>query len=192
LTALVFTPIVFAISGAIAAGQFGLSMNIANALLGLILPWITTKAAPFGQLVASNERNHLDHLFFGALRQSSIFFAVMIACCAAGIFALHHLLPGLASRMLTPRMFSILLLTTLFSYILQGEAIYLRAHKEEPFLVQSIVIAGLTLISSIALARFWGMAGVVWAYFICTGVIGLISGTIIFHKKRLIWDSGLY
>jgi O-antigen/teichoic acid export membrane protein len=190
LTALVFTPIVFAMSGAVAAGQFGLSLNIANALLSLILPWITTKAAPFGRLVATGEREHLDRLFFRALQQSTIFFALMLVACAAGIFTLHSLYPGLASRMLVPPLFSLLLATTLFSYILQGEATYLRAHKVEPFLGQSIVVAALTLISSVVLARLWGTAGVVWAYFLFAGVVGLASGTFIFRKKKLAWDSG--
>jgi hypothetical protein len=192
LTALVFTPIIFAMSGPIAAGQFGLSMNIANALLSLALPWFTTKSAPFGQLVASKQRAHLDRLFFKALRQSSIFFAIILTACAAAMFVLHRVFPVIASRMLIPPLFSMLLLTTLCSYILQGEAIYLRAHKEEPFLGQSIVVAGLTLVSSIALAKFWGTAGVVWSYFICAGVIGLGSGTIIFRMKKLTWDTGSY
>src|SRR5271157_407505 len=191
LTALVFTPIIFAMSGPVAAGQFGLSINIANALLSLVLPWITTKAAPFGRLVATRDRAALNRMFFRALLQSSIFFALMLSGCAASIYALHVLSPRLASRMLLPPLFAVLLLTTLFSYILQGEATYLRAHKEEPLFAQSIVVATLSLISSLVLAKYWGMAGVVWAYFVCTGVIGLVSGTIITYKKKLSWDSGL-
>ena len=70
-------------------------------------------------------------------------------------------------------MFLLLLLTALSAHIVQSEALYLRAHKVEPFLVQSIVIALATFGSILLAVRSWGTLGVSsWAYFLILGVAG--------------------
>ena len=47
-----FNPILFAYRGAVAAGQMGMSLSLANALQAVAISWLNTKAAPFGSLVA--------------------------------------------------------------------------------------------------------------------------------------------
>jgi multidrug transporter EmrE-like cation transporter len=69
----------------------------------------------------------------------------------------------------------------------QSEAIYLRAHKCEPFLVQSVLIAVSTAASVVILARVSGALGVSIAYFAVLGVAGVISATTIFLIKRSQW-----
>jgi predicted membrane channel-forming protein YqfA (hemolysin III family) len=80
-----------------------------------------------------------------------------------------------------------LLLTALSSHVVQSEAIYLRAHKCEPFLVQSVLIALATAGSVIVLAKVSGALGVSLAYFVVLGIAGVISATTIFHTKRGQW-----
>jgi hypothetical protein len=41
----------------------GMSLSIAGYMTGLVLPWITTKATPFGRLIAQREFHGLDRLF---------------------------------------------------------------------------------------------------------------------------------
>jgi multidrug transporter EmrE-like cation transporter len=71
--------------------------------------------------------------------------------------------------------------------VVQSEAIYLRAHKCEPFLVQSIVIALCTAGSVVVFAKTSGALGVSLAYFVVLGLAGVVSATAIFKTKRRQW-----
>ena len=70
-----FTPVLFAFRGPVEAGQMGLSMSAVTQLGGIVLAWMSTKAAPFGSLVARRDFDALDTLFFRTLRQSLAIFA---------------------------------------------------------------------------------------------------------------------
>jgi multidrug transporter EmrE-like cation transporter len=96
-------------------------------------------------------------------------------------------MPKLSQRIEDWPIFLLLLLTALSSHVVQSEAIYLRAHKCEPFLIQSILIATATAASVILLAKVSGAIGVSLAYFSILGVAGLVSATAIFLTKRSQW-----
>ena len=80
-----YTPVLFAYHGAAVAGQMGMSLSLANALLSVSISWINTKAAPFGALVARKEYTELDHIFFRALWQSLGVCIAGIVCVWAGV-----------------------------------------------------------------------------------------------------------
>src|SRR5712664_1273302 len=60
----IFTPVLFAYRGPAEAGQFGLSLSITTYLSALVIAWMSTKAAPFGQMIARGELQQLKGLFF--------------------------------------------------------------------------------------------------------------------------------
>jgi hypothetical protein len=182
-----FTPVLFAFRGPVEAGKMGLSMSVVLQLSAMMLAWMTTKAAPFGSLIARKDTLALDKLFFRALRQSVTLFAGAAALVLIGVLAAPYIVPKISRRIEDWPIFLLLLLTGLSSHIVQSEAIYLRAHKCEPFLVQSIVIAFCTAGSVVALAKTSGALGVSLAYFVVLGVAGVISATVIFRKKRVEW-----
>ena len=183
-TVQIFTPILFAYRGPVEAGQMGMSVSIVAYLGSLVLPWMTTKAAPFGALVAKGEFSQLDQLFFKTLRQATLFLGAIATACFLGLCLVQLEFPTLARRMLTPRGFSLLLLTSCSSFIVQSLAIYLRSHKSEPLLKQSVAIAVLNCITAFLLIPRWGILGAVGTYFICTGVLGLISASTVFQSQR--------
>jgi hypothetical protein len=178
----IFTPVLFAYRGPVEAGQFGLSLSITNYLAVLMIAWMSTKATPFGQMIARGEFQQLRKLFFRTLRQSLLLLVGLSAACEAAVIALQYLYPRLASRMVSPRIFVLLLLTYVSSFIVQSMAIYLRSFKREPFLIQSVVIAISTVLFSLLTVKFWGTAGVAFIFLFCTGIFGLISGTVIFRR----------
>ncbi len=182
-----FTPVLFAFRGPVEAGRMGLSMNIVTQMSAMMLAWMTTKAAPFGSLIAVNKIRELDSLFFRALRQSISLFAAGALLVLMGVLLAPHILPQLSRRIEDWPVFLLLLLTALSSQVVQSEAIYLRAHKCEPFLVQSIVIAFATAASVFFLARVSGALGVSLAYFVVLGLAGVVSATVIFFTKRRQW-----
>src|SRR5579872_4221130 len=59
-----FNPVLFAYRGPVEAGQMGMSLSLANAILNIAISWISTKSAPFGTLIARKEYQQLDRIFF--------------------------------------------------------------------------------------------------------------------------------
>jgi hypothetical protein len=182
-----FTPVLFAFRGPEEAGRMGLSMSIVLQLSAMMLAWMTTKAAPFGSLIAKKNTPELDRMFFRTLRQSLLLFGGAAVLVLTGVLFAPYIMPRISQRIESWPVFLLLLLTALSSHVVQSEAIYLRAHKCEPFLVQSVVIAMCTAASVVLLARTAGAVGVSLAYFAVLGIAGVISATAIFRTKRRQW-----
>jgi hypothetical protein len=188
-TAQVFTPILFTYCGEVVAGQMGMSLSIVGSLSAVALAWMSTKSAPFGTMIERKQRKLLDALYFRTLLQSTVLVTMGAVALIAGMFILARYFPRLSARMLPPPLFALLSITAVCSHIVQSEALYLRAHKVEPFLLQSVLLSALVSASALVLARTEGAAGVVWGYFVCIGLLGVISGTIIFRNKRREWSA---
>ncbi len=184
-----FIPVLFAFWGPAAAGQMGMSINISNALLTISISWVSTKAAPFGALVARKEYDQLDRIFFRVLAQSTAVSVanVLIVWGAVVFMNARHLL--LAHRMLAPLPFGLLLLSMMVNHIVFAEAIYLRAHKQEKFMVTSVVCACLIAASTILLGRRFGAMGMASGYLCINLTVGLCACTYIFFKYRRLWHA---
>lgn len=181
-----FVPVLFLARGPIAAGRMGMSINIVAYIPIVVLSWITTKATPFGQLIKLGRFQELDHLFFRTFQQSLSLLLMMIMACMAGVIAVRHLAPRLAVRMETPTIFAFLLVTAISTFAVQSMGVYLRSFKEEPFLIQSVIIFSLTTVIVTVAAPRWGSLGIAVGYFLSNGVVGLAAATVIFRSKRRI------
>jgi hypothetical protein len=186
-----FTPVIFAFRGPAEAGRMGLSINIVTQMGAMMLVWMTTKAAPFGSLIAKRDNAALDALFFRSLRQSLTLLIAGAAVVLVGVLAIPAIAPRLAERIVPWPAFLFLLLTAIGSHVVQSEAIYLRAHKCEPFLVQSILIAAATAAGVTFFARTSGTLGVAIVSFVVLGACGTLSATSIFSMKRKQWRYAL-
>ena len=184
-----YNPVLFAFHGAVVAGQMGMSLSLTNALGTVAISWINTKAAPFGAMIARKEFAKLDHLFFRSVRQS-------FAVCAAGaatvwivVIYLNWAHIPLAHRVLDPVSLGLLLLTAPLNVIVFAEATYLRAHKQEKFLLNSVLGAILVGSSTYFLGRSYGAIGVVTGSLLVGLLMGLPLGTYTFVKYRRIWHA---
>jgi hypothetical protein len=185
-----FNPVLFAYRGAVAASQMGMSLSISYALQSVSVSWISTKAAPFGGLIARKEYSILDTIFFRALRLST-------AVCTAGAFFVWAAAVYLnwahirfAQRLLSLTSLGLLLLGAILNIIVFAEALYLRAHKQEKFLVPSVLGAILVGCSTYFLGKHYGAFGMVSGKLMIGLLIGLPWGTYIFFKYRRIWHVG--
>jgi hypothetical protein len=184
-----FNPVLFAYRGAVEAGRMGMSLTIATSLGTVAYAWLYTKASPFGNMVAHRDFAALDRIFSRALAQSAaLLLGGEVAFMGLFLFAERHF-PRLASRMLPVPVFALLLLVVLLNHFVFSEAVYLRAHKQEPFLMLFILVAILTGGSTLLLARLWGATGVTIGYFLCGGVLNFVGATYIFIKKRRLWHA---
>jgi O-antigen/teichoic acid export membrane protein len=178
-----FTPILFAFRGPQEAGRMGLTLSIVGYLPIVALCWITTKAAPFGQLIKLGRIDELDALFFRTLKQSLTMVAMLAVGCFAVLAGVELFFPRTAARMESPGIFVLLLLTAVSSFVVQSLAVYLRSFKKEPYLVQSIVVSGITLGAILLAVPRWGNEAVAILYFVASGVVGLLWALVIFLRR---------
>ena len=185
----IFNPILFAYQGPVAAGQMGMSLNISTAIGSVALAWMNTKASPFGALVARGHFVELDKLFFRTLWQSTVLLVIGASVFFLLLLQGEHSFPRIANRVLPPWTFSLLLVNTIFGHVVFSEALYLRAHKQEPFLAPTIISA--IIIGSLAfvLGKNYGANAVVVGLFAQSLLFSLPSGTYIFITKRKVWHQ---
>jgi hypothetical protein len=180
----VFIPVLFVLRGPVEAGQMGMSLSITGYMTSLVLPWITTKATPFGRMIAQRQFQGLDSLFLRTLAQAMAVFC-MIAITADALAALLAVVaPRLAARMVSPQLFAVLVLAAGANCVVQSLAMLLRSFKREPFLRQSLAVASLTLVLAALTAPRWGTVGVTFSYLIATAGIGLPFALTIFARAR--------
>jgi len=184
-----YNPILFKYRGPVEAGQMGMSLNLANALTSVAISWINTKAAPFGAMIARKEYGRLDQLFFRSAKQA---FGISILL-AAGIWVFDVLLmwrhAPLAHRVIQPLPLAILLTFTCLNVPIFAEATYLRAHKQEKFLLTSVVSATLIGLSTYFLGRSYGALGIVIGTLLICVFASLPLGTYTFFKYRRLWHK---
>ncbi len=184
-----FNPVLFAYEGPVAAGRMGMSLSIASSLGAVAIAWMYTKTSPFGSMVARGEIAALDALFFRTLRQSTLLLCTGAATLFLALLFLEHTYPKFAARVLPPWAFALLLLTTLMNHVLASQALYLRSHKREPFLWQSVAVAILLGCTTVLSGKFFGVGAVTVGYFVIGGLLSLASGTYIFAAKRREWHG---
>ncbi len=198
LTSQLFNPLLMDFRGPVEAGRMGMSLNVCGTLSSMAVAWMNTKAAPFGRMIARREFGLLDATFFRALAQSAgaavlAFSSVWLAVAWLNYrgIRLHGVL--LASRLLAPFPLAMLFLGTLGNVVIFAEALYVRAHKQEKFMGNSI--AGAVYIAPLAyvLSRWQNPHGGAWgisvAYALGTLFIGLGYGTYTFLHWRRVWHA---
>jgi len=184
-----FNPVLFAYWGPVAAGQMGMSLTIGNSLFSIAIAWVSTKAAPFGAMIARKEYARLDETFFRALAQSLLVCVAGSATVWSVVVYLNLKHIHFAHRVLGPLPFGLLLLTIVGQHIMSSEALYLRAHKQEKFLMITILTASFMVTSTYFLGKRFGAIGMVSGYLVINIVIGLGLGTYTFLKYRRLWHA---
>jgi hypothetical protein len=186
----VFTPVLFAFRGPTEAGKFGMSLSITTNLSTLMLAWVSTKAMPFGQMIARGEFEPLRQIFLRTLGQALSVLLALVAACELVVSATHFFALQLAARLVSPKVFALLLLTATSAFVVQSMAIYLRSFKREPFLGQSLAVAGLSLPLSLFTAKTSGVGGVALSYFGCTGIVATTLAFAAFRSWQAQVGSG--
>ncbi len=184
-----YNPVLFKYRGPVVAGQMGMSLTLTSALMTVAISWVNTKAAPFGALIARKEYAKLDRVFFQSVKQAFAVCAAGAAVIWVGVAYLNWAQFPFAHRVLDPISLGILLVTAPLNLIIFAEATYLRAHKQEKFLLNSVLGAILVGSSTYFLGRSYGAMGVVTGSLLVGVLMGLPLGTYTFLKYRRIWHA---
>jgi O-antigen/teichoic acid export membrane protein len=184
-----FIPVLFNLRGPAVAGQMGMSLTLASAVFVVATSLLTTKVPRFGELIARRDFTELDAQFFPAMGRSLGVMALGATALLGGTVLLRGIGHRWSERLLEPLPFALLLATLLINTLFFAEAVYLRAHKQEPllgiFIASGIAVAASTLI----LGRTYGATGMMLSYFLTTLVISLGGGTWVFVRKRREWHA---
>ena len=172
-----FTPVMFAYHGAVVAGQMGMTWTVLNAIQAIALAWVQTRAPRFGMLVAQQQFAELHRVFWRVTWISwGVILTVGTAFCLF-VWGLHLAdgwmilqgtplarLPALLSQRMLPLGPTVLFTIGIVLYHLAWcETMYVRAHREEPFLRLSVLFCILT-------------GGLVWGLGSRFGPIGSAGG----------------
>jgi hypothetical protein len=182
-----FTPVLFKFYGPVVAGQMGMSLSITSAITGLAISWISTKSSPFGSLIAKKNYTELDRRFFLALWQSSGVAAIGGIALVILVWLLHEINHPIGQRFIELTPLAILCIATVANVYVYGLSVYLRAHKQEPFLFISIVNGLLMCISTFILGKFYSVNGMMVGYLVISVLIGVGYGSFVFARKRREW-----
>ena len=183
----IFNPVLFHYQNAEVAGRMGMSLAATGAISSIAIAWVGTKYPKFGMLVATRDFVSLDALFFRSFLQSMFVIVSGAASCWLIIYYLHYYHYPFSERILDPLTFAILLGATCANHVVSCFAIYLRAHKQEPFLIISIISGFCVSVSAVLLAPRYGAFGISLGYLTNCILVGLLGGTWIFTVKRREW-----
>jgi hypothetical protein len=184
-----FTPVLFHYRGAIVAGQMGMTWAVASTLSTVSLAWVTPKAATFGVLIAQKQFRALDQLTFKSGMASVAMLVLGTSTVLVALWAMRSFGYSLAERFLPLLPTAIFLLAQVLMQISHIQALYLRAHKHDPFAGLSFLSALLVAVSVLFLGRLYGPAGVATGYILTTATVVLPLGTVIFLRCRREWHS---
>ena len=188
-----FNPVLFATEGAVVAGQMGMTMTVLNSIMALAFSWMTTKVPTFSGLIAKKDYTQLDTLFNRTLIQSAVLNAFALVVLFGAVFALRYLnikIGGInfGDRFLSYWPMLFMMIPIFLNHFVASWATYMRCHKKEPLLMQSVTIGILCSISTLTLGNSFGVMGITSGYLALT-IIGFIWTYFTFINKKKEWHN---
>lgn len=179
-----FNPVLFATSGPVAAGQMGMTLAALNGISAFASSWIDTKVPLLSKYIALKEYVKLDSDFRRVFYQLMGVCGFLLLLFVAVVEGLKLLDIGLGYRFLP-----VLPLCLMGGAVLANQAgncwaVYLRCHKQEPLLVNSLVGAVLCGVSAIVCGNLWGAVGISAGYFLLRVVLSWWNYIVYKRKKR--------
>jgi hypothetical protein len=183
-----FTPVLFHYHGPVVAGQMGMTLSVSNALLAGCSTWMNSRSPEFGKMIAKREWAQLDLMFSRVLRQS---IGVVIAGALVGWAAIAYLQAyyPIGHRFIPASYAGIMFAAVCVQIVINSFAVYLRAHKKEPFMWLSIVIAALQGLTTWFLGMKYASLGVVSGFTALSCLVALPAAYGIWRSCKSNWHS---
>jgi O-antigen/teichoic acid export membrane protein len=147
----IFTPIAFHYYGAVEAGKVGLSIAVCTAIFSIANIWMTTIIPKINILVAHKNYKELNPLFRRHLIFSVLSYIIGITILFLMITLFKNLVP-FANRVISPFALTMIATGWLLQIIINGFAIYMRAHKKEPLVLISFIISVYITIATLTIS----------------------------------------
>lgn len=149
----IFTPIAFHYYGVIEAGQIGFSIAICTAIFGIANIWMTIIIPKINIYVARKDYETLNTIFKTHLVLAVFTYLLGASALFIIVIFFRDTLP-FSDRLVSPFSLAILVLSWLLQIIINGYAVYMRAHKEEPLMIPSFVSGVYITIATLFIAKY--------------------------------------
>lgn len=179
-----FTPVLFKFHGPVVAGQMGMTLILANGLLGISLTWLHSRLPEFGKLIAVKRWNELDNYFNRAIAQCLLVSFIIFDVAIVIVYFLQKF-TSIGIRFLPIWQVIILLVTASGNVVVNGLASYMRAHKQEPMLFISLVSAALISISTLIFGSLYSSIGIVVSNLVITLFYGVPFTFYLWNKFKI-------
>ena len=134
-----FNPVIFANQGENEAGRVGLTLTIFSTMLSLSMSWISAKIPMMARLIAERNINKLNCLFRGVFIKSAIVNVLICLLFFMVIFLLKEYNVAIVERIANVNILLMLFFVSVFNHFIFSAATYMRAHKKEPMMWNSLV-----------------------------------------------------
>lgn len=181
----IYTPLVFQFYGAELAGKVGISMSLCSAIYSISTVWIYINTPQMNMYAAQKKWSSMDKTLVKGIILSCATFLI------GGVAVIAVLLRYQTKILILRRFLSVLPIFTLLcawfiQIIVNSIAVYLRAHKQEPFMILSVVSGIYILICTFIIVKYCSINFLFMGFFTAQ-VLGLPWGIRIFYKKRRLW-----
>lgn len=188
-----FNPVLFATEGAVIAGQMGMTVQVLNTIQGFSFSWQNTKIPRYCGLIEMKQYTELDTVFNKTLKQMVAVCSAILVIFYAVIFVLRATSFSIGDTVLADRFLSLIPMALMTIPVVVNQfvyswATYLRCHKQEPFLVNSIFAGIACCLSTLLFGKLYGLYGITIGY--CTiSILFFPWGYWIYKTKKLEWHG---
>ena len=177
-----FTPIVFKNYGAVESGRIGLGITVFNSVTTVSIAWVSAKVPTIAQLLAQGKRLEASYRFKELARVSVLFAVIAAVAVVVGGEMLSQWSTKIQARLPSFSVMAALALASIANCFVISCALFMRAHKEEPMLNQSVVMALATSVA-VFVSKSYGTGPIMWSYTaLCVGLS--VPWTILILKRR--------
>jgi len=184
-----FNPVLFATEGPVVAGQMGMTIAALTGIGSISMSWINTKIPMLSTFIAKEDYTELDKHFKKIFINSTAISIFCVLILVAGVQLARHFHLTIGNRFLMLIPFLCMGIASVINHMVYAFATYLRCHKKEPMLVQSIVCGVLVSLSTFILGHKFGVNGITVGYFTLTLLVGLTWTVFTFNLKRNEWHN---
>ena len=179
-----FVPVIYYVNGPVAAGEIGLTWQLAAAISAISGMVVAAKFQELSRRLALKDYYGLDKLAVRAGATSVCVCVLGSLVAATGVLVLDRYHFALASRLLPVGTIVVLLIGIVIWNLNLPFVSYLRVHGGDPFCVANVGGACLMLLSEFTLGRRFGSAGLAWGFVLIGAVFIVPAGAVLVHRLR--------
>jgi len=153
----IYTPLMFQFHGPVEAGKVGISMSMVTAMFNLSSIWLNANNPKLNMMVSKRAWKELDREFKKDMYLSLGTYIVGVLCLILLVLGLSgrvRMFDKIVARFLGPLPISMLIVGWFLQIPIGGMALYLRAHKQEPYVLPSITNGVFVAIVTILCSKY--------------------------------------
>jgi len=157
-------PLIYVMHGAVVAGQFGVTWQLALAVSSIAGAIVFARFPEFSRLAGTRSNTELDNLFVATAITSMLICLLGVLCVVLFVLFIDYIGMEIAARLLPFDEVAVVMLGVLVWHFNLAIVAYLRAHGGDPYLPASLTGAALLLVANVTLGRWLGPLALIWSY----------------------------